>query len=494
MKQILHLTSFLSVCLLGVLTSYGQQMPFQGRLMQNNLPVNDTLDISFAVTAVSWSETHAGVVVTDGLYSLVLGSVSPLPENLFDGVEEQSLEIAINGSSLSPVKLYPAMATARTRYEKVLGEAVVNDTARYTRISGGGTAERNVASYIESATNAGNVAQYGHSISQSGSTQAQFGLYGNASGDGVGTHIGSYGRAGGSASKFNIGLYGAGTGPGNGDSGLANGSYNTGVSAYAGGNSWGNTGVFGRVSGENGVDNIGVVGWSEISTGSDTTLNSGVLGWAKGTGINRGVVGMASGGAQNWAGWFEGNVKMEGSILSSGSILTANATDSVLILANGDIYASGTVTATTLTQSSDRRFKENIRPLQSSLKNVSRLEGVSYDWKDKNKGHARQIGLIAQEVEAIYPEFVHTNEEGYKSVNYAGMVAVLIEAVKELENKVSTLEQDKESLGSENASLKAELESGMKALHERMGQLEKMLGQQPLQASKQFSATQTEGK
>ncbi len=99
----------------------------------------------------------------------------------------------------------------------------------------------------------------------------------------------------------------------------------------------------------------------------------------------------------------------------------------------GAVYASGAYST------SDRRWKKNIESLESPLDKVLALKGVSYDWKDPNMG-AHQIGLIAQEVEAIYPEFVSTDSNGYKSVNYASMVSPLIESIKELDAKNRSLE------------------------------------------------------
>lgn len=89
--------------------------------------------------------------------------------------------------------------------------------------------------------------------------------------------------------------------------------------------------------------------------------------------------------------------------------------------------------------SSDIRLKEKIVPLNSALNKVSQLEGVSFNWRDKNIGTDREIGLIAQEVEKVFPEVVSTDEEGYKSVQYANLVAPIINAIKELDKKIEDL-------------------------------------------------------
>ncbi len=118
--------------------------------------------------------------------------------------------------------------------------------------------------------------------------------------------------------------------------------------------------------------------------------------------------------------------------------------------ATGDINTTANMNATAFNTTSDKRLKTNILPLNNALSNVMKMRGVSYNWIDKSRSEQLQIGVIAQEVEEVYPEFVHTNDEGMKSVNYSQMVAVLIEAIKELNTKISTLE-------TENASLKASL-------------------------------------
>jgi hypothetical protein len=103
------------------------------------------------------------------------------------------------------------------------------------------------------------------------------------------------------------------------------------------------------------------------------------------------------------------------------------------------------------------------------------MRGVSYNWKDESRTQKNQIGVIAQEVEAIYPEFVHTDEKGIKSVNYAQMTAVLIEAVKELNMEIETLKSDNEDLRAE-VGKSAELEI-------RLAQIEKLLGVKPGETS-----------
>ena len=94
--------------------------------------------------------------------------------------------------------------------------------------------------------------------------------------------------------------------------------------------------------------------------------------------------------------------------------------------------------------SSDIRFKENIQPIQNALEKINQIGGYEFDWKEENKiehgyeGH--DLGVIAQEIEAIAPELVQTRENGYKAVKYDKLVSVLIQAIKELSQKINDLE------------------------------------------------------
>ncbi|KOR30619.1 hypothetical protein TI05_13685 [Achromatium sp. WMS3] len=88
---------------------------------------------------------------------------------------------------------------------------------------------------------------------------------------------------------------------------------------------------------------------------------------------------------------------------------------------------------------SDQRLKHNIHPLHDSLTKVTQLRGVSFNWKDNSQNQTTQIGLIAQEVEPIFPELVSTDSKGYKSIAYGKLTVVLVEAIKELQQQVAAL-------------------------------------------------------
>lgn len=105
-------------------------------------------------------------------------------------------------------------------------------------------------------------------------------------------------------------------------------------------------------------------------------------------------------------------------------------TDLFLVYANGNAWLNGT-----LTQTSDRRLKENITSLRDEqVENLSQVRGVNYEYK---RTKSKQLGFIAQELMQVYPELVAKGRDGYYAVNYTGLIPVLVEAIKDLrkENK-----------------------------------------------------------
>lgn len=107
-------------------------------------------------------------------------------------------------------------------------------------------------------------------------------------------------------------------------------------------------------------------------------------------------------------------------------------------LSTGNIVSSGIITATDFDALSDRRYKENVATVDGALSKVDQLRGVKFDWKESG---LPSYGVIAQELEEVLPELVHGNDP--KTVNYNGIIGVLIEAIKELKAEVEELKKDK---------------------------------------------------
>jgi hypothetical protein len=118
----------------------------------------------------------------------------------------------------------------------------------------------------------------------------------------------------------------------------------------------------------------------------------------------------------------------------------------------GRIDASGDVVAYS---TSDKNFKENITPIENPIEKIRMISGNTYDWKaDMKEFHGfegNDVGVIAQEIEAVLPQLVTTRETGYKAVKYDKLVALLIEGMKAQQNQIDNLtieiEKLKESKG-----------------------------------------------
>lgn len=107
---------------------------------------------------------------------------------------------------------------------------------------------------------------------------------------------------------------------------------------------------------------------------------------------------------------------------------------------NGNILATGTIIS-----GSDRRWKKDITKIDSALDKVISLEGVHYFWieeEQERRGKDKQIGLIAQNVEEVFPEAIKKDNEGYMSVNYDGLVGALVEAIKEQQVMINDLKAE----------------------------------------------------
>lgn len=134
------------------------------------------------------------------------------------------------------------------------------------------------------------------------------------------------------------------------------------------------------------------------------------------------------------------NVGVGGTIIattSGGLVGIGTADPSQALDVVGNINASGTITA-----QSDKRVKINIQTIENALSKVLQLRGVEYNKIDNNE---KQIGVIAQEVEKIIPEVVYPKQPApdyeTKSVAYANLVGLLIEAIKEQNTRIEELER-----------------------------------------------------
>lgn len=212
-------------------------------------------------------------------------------------------------------------------------------------------------------------------------------------------------------------------------------------------NSWGTIGS----ARDSEASNIGVAGYctnGNTSTGNNYGLYANVSS-VTATGNNYGVYSTVSNGINNYAGYF-----------------------------NGDVTITGT-----LVQPSDRKFKRDIKPLNSALEKINQLTPVSYYYKNTNSNinlpNRLQYGFIAQELENVFPELVvkqtidappadapeagksgikelddnltsttisnvkqnitNAQKEEFKGINYTGLISILTEGIKEQQEQIKLL-------------------------------------------------------
>jgi len=117
-------------------------------------------------------------------------------------------------------------------------------------------------------------------------------------------------------------------------------------------------------------------------------------------------------------------------------ILTVNASGIVTI--DDTLHVKGDVFAY---HSSDERLKDNIKPIENAIDKIKMIGGYEFDWNGLSKNQGHDVGVIAQEVEKVLPEVVATRSNGYKAVRYEKLTALLIQANKELIERVEELEK-----------------------------------------------------
>lgn len=187
--------------------------------------------------------------------------------------------------------------------------------------------------------------------------------------------------------------------------------------------------------------------WSQAPASS--AVSFGVLGVAEGGNVNIGISGEANGGTINYAGYFNGDVFVNGGANSGTGYLVA----------------------------SDQQFKNDINDLTGALTIIEQLEPKTYYLDTLNSygisfPHQKQYGLIAQEVEQILPELVgentkpvtydslgniNTQEVTYKNLNYTAFIPVLIKGMQEQQNQLETAENYADSLENVVADLNSRL-------------------------------------
>ncbi|OJJ20907.1 hypothetical protein BKI52_10020 [marine bacterium AO1-C] len=128
-------------------------------------------------------------------------------------------------------------------------------------------------------------------------------------------------------------------------------------------------------------------------------------------------------------------------IRKDGKVGIGKATPAAKLDVGGSIAVNGSVV-----HSSDIRFKRNIQPIASNIiAKLNQLKASTYQWrtnehKEQGFEEGTYIGFIAQEMKALYPELVSEDSEGYLSINYTGLIPIIVEANKQQQQRIEALE------------------------------------------------------
>lgn len=284
----------------------GKKMNFQGTLYENGEPVTGERSFTFSIDLGNdevWTETHPNVQVVEGLYAVLLGSIDPMPADLFFDVEERDLTISVGNTVLGTTPLLAPFGLNNGKDFKTAAFDLVveaeTDTAAVTAtISGKGLSNNNAgrAIHADARTDSSNTTIFSEAYGGETNRHFQTAVRGNAVTDGPSWAIGVWGVGTGNGGGVTYGLRGEARGVGNGFSASARGlnfveSTDAPISRYGA--------LFDTRFAFNGE--ASVLGTSY-----------GVAGVARGSEINYGVYGSASGleGSVNYAGFFQGDVNI----------------------------------------------------------------------------------------------------------------------------------------------------------------------------------------
>ena len=138
-------------------------------------------------------------------------------------------------------------------------------------------------------------------------------------------------------------------------------------------------------------------------------------------------------------------------------------------------FPGGLVQAT-IQAPSDASLKTDIEPIRGALEKLGVLRGVTWRWKDSHGGSLRSMGVIAQEVERVFPDIVRTDpRDGMKSVQYDALVGPLIAGVNELAAENQALEAERTLLDERVAELETTLDTRVRELSSENDQLKEQL-------------------
>jgi len=336
---------------------------------------------------------------------------------------------------------------ARTYQNFVTTNSTSNGSVYNSVVPSGDAGTFNWGTYNLVTANGAAASSYaGYNVTQ-GTSKIKMGSIGFALGEGSGeiVPLGDPKEAQGNFGSINFGMYGVSRG-------------NTNL----------NTGVFGRADGTVGGarGNVGVEGQSFTNS---NTNNLGMVASAGNSSVRN--IGLNSRATFNTAGdniggeFFVNNASGN----NIGLIVGAQGTNATAIVSNGNLTVNGNITHSgTITQSSDLNLKEGIAPLSSTLSTLMNVNVYSYQYRNDtglSLPSGTHFGVIAQEMELMFPNLVHNNRQivstgdaigagpssetavvEFKSVNYTEMIPVLIKAIQEQQEQIDALKAEIERL------------------------------------------------
>jgi hypothetical protein len=134
------------------------------------------------------------------------------------------------------------------------------------------------------------------------------------------------------------------------------------------------------------------------------------------------------------------------SSIDASSLTTSGAISCASLAASGSITAGGDIIGY---YSSDRRFKDNIVKIDKPLEKISSMNGVTWEWNDNVQSDVKNssaTGLIAQEVQSVFPDVVKERADGYLALDYQKMAGLFVESIKELHSMVLDLHKEIEKI------------------------------------------------
>lgn len=176
------------------------------------------------------------------------------------------------------------------------------------------------------------------------------------------------------------------------------------------------------------IENNGLITIQSNLTIGNSSFNNSLLNT-----FGKIVIGQSNLEATNYSLYVNSNAKFNNKVVIGNVI---SSFDGLPMITEYPLNVYGNIGITgNLFTTSDEKIKTNIKTIDNALDKIINCRGVSFNYIDNS--NKEQIGVIAQEIEKIIPEIVETNNNGFKNVNYLSIIGYLIEAIKDLNNKIN---------------------------------------------------------